>query len=121
MEWKVETQTVVTTKEVAELGNFRTEVTVERGVWVLACFRKDPQSYMVRDNYGAKKDAKAAGQEWLEQCQIEEYYKLEDQLDIAIAQNDIESDEAEAIRCRMDTVWKLLTQEQQNKVKGRQS
>jgi hypothetical protein len=57
----------------------------------------------------------------LEQCQLKQSNALEDQLDAAIKNHGVESDEAEAIRCRMDSVWKLLTKEQQNKVKGVQS
>lgn len=45
------------------------------------------------------------------------YQALAEQLDVAIESCGIESDEAEAIRCRMDAPWLLLTEEQQNEAR----
>jgi hypothetical protein len=45
------------------------------------------------------------------------YHALAKQLDVAIESCGIESDEAEAMRCRMDEPWKLLTEQQQNEAR----
>jgi hypothetical protein len=54
---------------------------------------------------------------WKGQTTVDFYAALGNQLNAAVESFGLESDEAEAIRIRMDHVWKNMTTEEQNEAK----